>query len=288
MTCRRWIPALLCACAIAGVSAAQQRPGPNWETPMGGTRTAVDAAQRVFPGSSFDGGTLVLTRDRQLRMPGTSSRRAVLPSGTRLEAPVALSVRAQGRRFTLLMWDGTRPDASDDGGFGEQVSVIGVFPDGSVEPTDVAEVRQDRETYLSGGGPSLAGDDGFTVTNTHLNAGEEYVDAGFFHLRDGRLRRIVEFSTVSMIGRCAKAFTQSARVTTAPAAGRDYPDVVASVELVRAPASALADCEGPHPRETRERYQDTYRWDTTALKYVRVGGTIDRLDAWTRKQILEN
>jgi hypothetical protein len=60
---------------------------------------------------------LVLGQDKTLRMPGTSRQRAELPAGTTLAGVwLPLSVRSQGRKYTMLLWDGERPESSEDGG----------------------------------------------------------------------------------------------------------------------------------------------------------------------------
>ncbi len=211
-------------------------------------------------------------------MPGTSKERAELPVGTHLHAPSVGAVRAEGRRFTLLMWGGMRPEPSEDGGFGEEISVLAVFPEGSAEPTDVAEVRLDRETYLgTEGTPQLGPDDSFTVLNTHLNAGEEYAITSIFHLRDGRLRRIAQIFTYSTVGDgCNGAATEKLSWKTVPAKDRELPDLVAVVDVVRAPKEYTRDCDGVAPKERRERYQEVYRWDATKKQYLRVSGDLTK------------
>jgi len=69
-----------------------------------------------------------------------------------LRLATRIVVRTQGKRDAVQLWDGTRPDDQgphDSGGSGEQVSVLAVLPEGAAAPTEVAEVKLDRETCLS-------------------------------------------------------------------------------------------------------------------------------------------
>jgi hypothetical protein len=260
---------------VAGVAAADSDG--RWATPLGPGRTAVDGAKQIFPGGAMSGDQFVLAHDKILRIPGTTTERAELPADTHLQAPTAGVVRAQGRRYTLLIWDGIRPAASEAGGAGEGVSVLAVFPEGSAEPTDVAEVKLDRETYLSTEGtPRLGLDDSFTVLNAHLNAGEEFLITAIFHLREGRLRRIAEVYTHSTSGGCAQSATESLSWKTQAAGTRELPDLVAIVDVVRAPKADTKDCDPPIPRERHERYEDVYRWDPGTKQYQRASGTLNK------------
>ena len=263
------VMAVLVLCTV--VSAAPPATPTGWSTPLGPGKTAIDGARRIFPGGTLDGDTFELTEDKILRMPGTSKDRADLPAGTTLQAPDSVTIRAQGRRYTLLMWDGERPTSSENGGFGDSIAVLAVFPEGSAEPTDVAEVRQDRETYLiAGGTPTLGPDDTFTVVNTHLNAGEEFVITSLFHLRDRRLRRIAEVFTESAMG-CTGSVVETPSWKIGAVKGGEYPELISVVDVVKNPAAYTKDCEAPRPKERRLHYEDRYRWDALKKQYVLVG-----------------
>lgn len=213
--------------------------------------------------------TLVLTRDTLLRMPGTSKARASLPAGTRLSRITSNRVRAQGKTYEVELWSGTRPDAADDGGFGESVAVLAVFPQGKPEPTDVAEVQTDRETYLRGKLVPLGNDDAFEIVNAHLNAGEDYNDVSLFHLREGRLRRIAQIGIGAQRGGdCRESFQQRIHWIV-EAVGSGMPDVVADLETIRAPAEIVKeDCPGRKVRQRSEHVRTSYRWDAAKDRYV--------------------
>lgn len=217
--------------------------------------------------TSGDSG-ITLTQDKELRMPGTSKARAYLPEGTQLSLTTTIKVRSQGKVYEVELWDGARPESSEEGGFGDTVAVLAVFPQGAKEPTDVAEVKQDRETYLNEKLISLGGDDAFEVYNAHLNAGEDYNITSLFHLRNGRLRRIAEIGTYSASsGKCRDSFRENLHWETQPQAN-GLPTVVADVETIHAPKD---DC--PRGKERRTHKREVYRWDAAKDRYVKEAAT---------------
>lgn len=281
----------LCLLAIASTAFALALAGPpaGWNTPLSGDgrQTAYDGARRIFPGAERDkSGNLVLAGDKLLRMPGTSKRRASLPEGTQLGTPSALLVRSEGRRFHVLLWEGFRPESSEDGGFGEAVAVLAVFPEGSSEPSDVAEVKSDRETWLGKSGlVNLGAEDGFVVANTHHNSNQGYLIATLFHLRDGRLRQIATAFTLSNNAGCRGSFDENLRWRTEPD-GDGPPRVIAEVELIHNPKDATDSCEGGRaPKPRSETFADSYRWDAAKSRYLREKGNSAQLEKWNRKNM---
>lgn len=257
----------------------------GWKMPMGAQGTAYEAARRIFPDASLDNTDhLILAQDKTLRLPGTSKRRAELPQGTVLVAPwFPLSVRSQGKRYTVLLWEGIRPENSQDGGFGNEVAVIAVFADGSIEPTDVAEVKLDHSTSL-GGVISLGDEDAFTLSSTHSNSAQGYALTDLFHLRDARLRRITSsVFTLSNNYGCSKSFVEKLSWRSEPD-GANLPRVIARVNLIHAPKEFTADCsDKPVPRT--ESFENSYRWDIGKNLYRDAGGNLDRLYKWNERNL---
>lgn len=234
-----------------------------------GTLADAQGARAVFPHAAraTADDTLVVTRDLELRMPGTSKARATLPADTQLTRLGVLAVRAQGKAYTVELWVGDRP-ADGEGGFGPHVAVLAVFPPDATAPSDVAEIALDRETYLARKAVPLGPDDAFEIYNAHLNAGEDFNQVTLFHLRDGRLRRIAEVGTYAARGgNCAQSTRQS---VAWQAQGTDaLPPVVADVETITAPADITReDCPGRKVAERRSHARTTYRWDARQARYV--------------------
>ena len=214
-----------------------------------------DPSRGVFPGARLDAdGTVVLTQEKILRIPGTSKERTVLGEGTRVARQASLKVRAQGRMHEVEMW------AGDD------VGVLAVFPAGVNLPTDVADVQTDRTPFLSSELISLGGDDAFTVSNSHHNAGEGFNETSLFHLRDGRLRRIAVVPTYSVMAGCAKAYKEELawRIETD---GSELPTVIADVDKTHAPADFTDGCKGK-PKEWHEHKIVRYRWNAAKDRYL--------------------
>lgn len=233
---------------------------------------AAGAGQRLFPADTRAeaDGTLVITSDRELRMPGTSRERADLPAGTRLTLASSIAVRAQGKTYDVQLWDGTRPDGSGEGSFGERVAVLAVFPAGAAEPTDVAEVKTDRETYLNDKLVALGSEDAFAIFNAHLNAGEDFNIISLFHIRDGRLRRIDEIFTEAVrAANCAESFREVLHWHVTPQTDA-LPRIVADVETIRAPRDVTQeDCPKRKVEERRTHARTSYRWDAKQNRYVK-------------------
>ncbi|MDD2767577.1 MAG: hypothetical protein PHT19_02505 [Methylococcus sp.] len=276
------IPLMLSALLVTAAAAGEPQ---GWDLPMGKNATAYDAARRIFQGADKDKeGRFTLKRDKLLRMPGTAKTRADLPEGTRLEQPSTVTIRSQGKRFTVLLWNGTRPEDSGGGGFAEGIAVLAVFPEGSAEPTDVAELKTDRETFF--GQPqllNLGDEDAFTLINSHLNAGQEYLGTSLFHLREGRLRRIADILTLSATLGCDNAFREDLRWRTEPDGGRP-PRIIASVDLVHNPKQEDEDC-GRKLSPRTEQFQDSYRWDASKSQYLHEKGDSARLHKWNESQM---
>jgi hypothetical protein len=197
-----------------------------------------------------------------------------------------LTVRSQGKRFTLLLWSGVLPDLPDDSadaGFGREVSVLAVFPEGSIEATDVAEVKTESGTYLSRG-PSLDDEDTLTVVNAHhtLSKGfnQDFAVTDLFHLRDGRLLTIASVLTLSDISHCKDAFQETLSWRVEPD-GAGPPRIVAVRTFIDAPQIAASDCERS-PKTTVTRYEDIYRWDVRERRYLFKSGNSDFLNRWNK------
>jgi len=257
----------------------------GWKTPMGPKGTAYEAARRVFPGATLDmQDKLILAKDKLLRMPGTNKQRAELPEDTALDSPsIPLTIRSQGKTFTLMHWEGQRPEGSAKGGWGEGVAVVAVFPQGSIEPTDVAEVKQDRDTAL-GEVINLGEEDAIVVRNTHGNSGQFYTLTDLFHLREGRLRRIATgIFTLTANCCCVKAFDESLAWRTEPD-GANPQKIIATVTLTHAPKEFIDGC-GSKIKPRTETFENRYRWDATSGQYRDEGGSFDRLGKWNERNL---
>jgi hypothetical protein len=254
---------ILAACLFTGSTLAHA---------AGGTPTR-DPSRGVFPGAHLEAdSSLVLTQDRALRIPGTSRIRADLPEGTRLTRATTIKVRAQGKAYDVEMWKGIRPDSSGEGGFAESVAVLAVLPEGGNEPTDVAEVATDRETYLNEKLVSLGNDDAFEILNAHLSAGEDHNQTSLFHLRGGRLRRIAEVGIFSEItNNCAKSFADKLHWVVEPQAG-GMPRIVQGVETIHAPKGFEMNWDKCRSKEKHRHALTTYRWDAAQGRYVKEAG----------------
>jgi hypothetical protein len=242
-------------------------------------------AQEVFGPLQVDADGTAMRQPRRLRLPGTSRERAELPSGTRLRLGAAHRVRERGQPFDIMLWHGDRPEGSQGslgGGFHNQVAVLAVFRAGEPAPMDVAEVKTDRMTYFAEPAVRALGslDDMFDLVNHHANAGQPYAEHSLYHLRGGRLRRVVQVDLLGEFGGCAKSFEQSVTWRTEPDAAQPLPRIVAEVTVHHAPRIHTAECY-PRPVPRQQVYNARFRWDAAADRYrAEPGGTLDKLARW--------
>jgi hypothetical protein len=241
-------------------------------------------AQQVFGPLQHDSdGTAAMREARRLRLPGTSRERADLPAGTRLRLSAAQRVRESGLPHDVMLWHGERPEHTEGGGgFQDEVAVLAVFRAGETAPIDVAEVKTDRMTYFAEPAvrPLGAQDDVFDLVNHHANAGQPYAEHSLYHLRGGRLRRIVQVDLLGEFGGCAKAFEQTIAWRTEPDAAQPLPRLVAEVTVLLAPLVHTEQCR-PRPAPRRQQYSARFRWDAAADRYrAEPGGTLDKLARW--------
>ncbi|MBI5257535.1 MAG: hypothetical protein HY855_13625 [Burkholderiales bacterium] len=280
----RWLAPWLLLAVLAGLvalavmgPAAAAAPDPA-ASPLAAART-----QQVFGAvQALPEGGWSMRQDKRLRLPGTSAVRAELPAGTWLRLSAALGVRERGQAHEVLLWDGERPDDAAAGGFLREVSVLAVFRPGEVAPIDVAEVKTDRLTFFAQRAVVALGtaDDAFVLVNHHANAGQPYTEHSLYHLRQGRLRRIVQVDLLGEMSGCARAFDQTVHWEVVPDPAAPLPRITARVDLTHAPAAVTGDCR-PRPTPRRVTYADPYRWDSSHDRYVREpGGTLERLVRW--------
>ncbi len=296
----------LCACVMAaalvlpGASAlgAPAAPAKAASAPNAAGATAAGfelpasliaaRAQQVFgPLQPDSDGAAAMRETRRLRLPGTSRERADLPAGTRLRLSAAHRVRENGRPHDVMLWHGERPDhAEGGGGFQDEVAVLAVFRAGEAAPIDVAEVKTDRMTYFAEPAvrPLGAQDDAFDLVNHHANAGQPYAEHSLYHLRGGRLRRIVQVDLLGEFGGCAKSFEQTIAWRAEPDASQPLPRIVAEVTLQLAPRVHTEQCH-PRPAPRQQQYSARFRWDAAADRYrAEPGGTLDKLARWNESR----
>lgn len=243
-------------------------------------------AQQVFGPLQHDTDGTAMREARRLRLPGTSRERADLPAGTRLRLAAAHRVRENGRPHDVMLWHGDRPEGAEGGGFGDQVAVLAVFRAGEAAPIDVAEVQTDRMTYFAEPAVRSLGaqDDLFDLVNHHANAGQPYAEHSLYHLRGGRLRRIVQVDLLGEFSGCAKAFEQTITWRTEPDAAQPLPRIVAEVTVQLAPKIRTAECH-PRPPARQQVYSARFRWDAAADRYrAEPGGTLDKLARWNESR----
>ena len=270
--------------APAKPARAASMPSSGFELP---SSLIAARAQQVFGPLQQDAeGSTLMREARRLRLPGTSRERADLPAGTRLRLSAAHRVRESGRPHDVMLWHGERPEGAEGGGFQDEVAVLAVFRAGEAAPVDVAEVKTDRMTYFAEPAvrPLGAQDELFDLVNHHANAGQPYAEHSLYHLRGGRLRRIVQVDLLGGFGGCAKSFEQTIAWRTEPDAAQPLPRIVAEVSVHHAPRAHTTECR-PRPTPRTQLYSGRYRWDAAADRYrAEPGSTLDRLARWNESR----
>ena len=228
-------------------------------------------------------GNLVTTAERVLRRIGTRER-TILPAGTPLPFFEAIRIRADGRRYVILMIE-AESDATDVPGGG--AAVVASFPEGASEPQDVAEVKADRDCFF--GGPPflpLGPDDGFTIVNHHQNSSQTYLITGLFRIQGGRFQRIEEIFTLSAMGLCENSLQEILTWRTAPDTDSGRPRILATVAVTEGPGEEEdSECRerGIKPRKTV--FAETYRWDKARNRYAAIGKGFEALVRLNEKHL---
>lgn len=268
-----WI-VLVAVCAALWAAPARAERVTDGERPAwpGSSLTFLRLGQAVFPGARADGegnGLFVTTREQVLRQPGTRER-ATLPEGTRITELEAFTVRGEGRRSLVTLWNA----AVSVGHPGETSWILAVFPEGAGEPTDVVSVQTDVFCDIDDGKLlALGPDDGFFIRNHHNNSNQSYLDTGLFHVVDGRLRRVAEVFTLEARLDCAHTFFEALSWRVVPGADGGRPRVGATVRV-----SPRTDCPGGKTVVRPREYKETYRWDPAGRQYRPEGRHFEGLD----------
>jgi hypothetical protein len=267
---RRLVP-LLFAASLALPAVCGKPKGmeiQDLETPVrqGSKVTYRDLVASVFKGVRQDGsGSWVTAEEKVLRRVGEKER-TIVPAGTPLSAFRTVPVRGDGTTYLLMVCEaeGSFSETPASGAF-----VLAAFPEGGAEPTDVADMAADRFTGLAmESAPALGPDDSFAIANSHHNSNQGYLITDLFHIRGGRIRKIVSVFTLSLNGMCEKSFREEVTFQAEEDPGLPYPKVNATVTLEKGPSEVERDsCPRSKRVLRREVYRGTCRWDKAKGRY---------------------
>ncbi|MHC1726216.1 MAG: hypothetical protein AB9866_09450 [Syntrophobacteraceae bacterium] len=252
---------------------AEKEAGPDFEKLL----------DSVFKGIHEDPETndLVTVAEKVLRRPGTKER-TVLPESTRLNSIEAIRVRADGRQYTVLFCSAETAETEVPGG---GAAILAVFPEGGAEALDVAEVKTDRFCGIDASRLlSLGPDDAFTITNSHHNSSQGYLNTTLFHIHGGRLQRVAEVSTLRLNGPCEKSFDETPAWRTEKDPAAPWPKVIATVTLTMGIGKDDGgDCPKSRQGFRKQVFSQTYRWNKAKDFYVSEGKGFDALDRFNAK-----
>ena len=254
----------------------------NSPVEKGSSITFRKLAESVFKGVHQELGTenLVTDSEKVLRRPGTKER-TVLPEGTKLNSFEAIRVRGDGRRYIVTFWTADNVETDIVGG---GAAILAVFPEGSSEPQDVAEVKSDRFCSIEDSLFPIGPDDAFTITNSHHNSSQGYLNTSLFHVHQGRLQRIAEIFTLRLNTICKDSFEEQLTWRTEPDAGSPYPKVVATVKLTHGISEEDGgSCPKGKAGFRREEFSAIRRWDKAKEIFVLEGKGLDALERFNSK-----
>ncbi len=237
----------------------------------------------VFKGIREDPETndLVTVAEKVLRRPGTKER-TVLPAGTRLNSIEVIRVRGDERRYIVLFCSAQTEETEVPGG---GAAILVVFPEGSAEAQDVAEVKSDLFCSIDTNPVLPIGpDDAFTVTNSHHNSSQGYLDTTLYHVHGGRLQRVAEVFTFRFNGPCKESFDETPAWTTEKDPDSPYPKVVATVTLTMGIGEDEGgDCPKSKKGFRKQVFSQTCRWNKAKNFYVSEGKGFDALNRFNEK-----
>lgn len=130
---------------------------------------------------------------------------------------------------------------------------------------------------------SLGPGDAFTVTNSHHNSSQGYLNTTLFHIHGGRLQRVAEVSTLRLNGPCEKSFDETLSWRTEKDSAA-WPKVIAAVTLTRGIGKDDGgDCPRSRQGSRKEVFSQTYRWNKAKDCYVREGKGFNALDRFNSR-----
>lgn len=202
--------------------------------------------------------------------------RTVVPEGSPVSSVEAVWARGDGKRYVVLLI-GVKSDEIPVPGGG--ATLLAAFPEGSAEPQDVADVKED--VFCSFDEPAtiaLGPDDGVLVSSSHHNSSQGYQQSALYHVKGGRLRKVDSIFTLRARGACGSSFEEELTWKAQPEKGTPYPTVVASVTLTPTKAEPEEQCEGTENPIGPETFSAIYRFDDATGRYELAGGNMEKLE----------
>lgn len=276
--------ALYCALVFTA-GAALAAPVKDIDAPVtpGSPLTVRKLAEKIFKGlkEEENSSDLVLSEEKVLRQLGTKER-STAPAGAKLTSYESRTVRADGRRYLLLLVEVETPQEEGEP-FG--LTVLAVFPEGGDELLDVANMKTDRFCNLDQDKLfPLGPDDALLIRNHHSNSNQSYLTSTLLFVREGRLRRIAEVFTLSVVSDCAHSFSETLEwsATPDPEAPKGYPKVVAKAVLKHEPwPGAGLDCPKKSSKPATV-FTETYRWSEAKKIFQASGNGMAGLDRFNK------
>ena len=257
-TPRRSVLLALCAaCGLLCANASAEDSSP-----------ARQLALAIFPQSppSPDADGILLAADALLRRAG-SPEQARLPARTRLHHYSERRVRSQGRLYRLALWEATPPSSADSAA--QAAAVLALFPEDSLEPLDVLEVKTDLQTRFGDAAtPMLGESETFSIVNLRNAPQRQFSETVLFHVHGDRLHPITSIFTQAMQGSCANAYRQILHWATEHDDG-PYPRLKAQMEM--RPAQSGEHAEPCAQRPSRQQQIGQWRWHPVRERYEAVG-----------------
>lgn len=283
---KRLLVLLLLIAFVPAVHAASRAKTPRGPDAVAEKESGLDFVKlldSVFKGIHEDAETndLVTAAEKVLRRAGTRER-SVLPEGTRFNSIEAITVRADGRRYTVLFCSAETVETEVPGG---GAAILTVFPEGGAEALDVIEVKNDRFCSIDASRMlSLGPGDAFTITNSHHNSSQGYLNTTLFHIHGGRLQRVAEVSTLRLNGPCEKSFDEKLSWRTGNDPAAPWPKVIATVTLTMGIGKDDGgDCPGSRQGFRKQVFSQTYRWNKAKDFYVKEGKGFNALDRFNSR-----
>jgi hypothetical protein len=268
--------------AAPGQAWAGSIPDLNAAVEPGSAITYAKLVASVFKGARPDSltGEMVTASDKVLRRPG-SKERTTVPAESGLESFEAIWVRGDGRRYLVMFWT-AKTEATEVPG--HDACILAVFPQGSAEPQDVAEVKTDMFCTLGQDPlPSLGPDDAFSVLNHHSNSNQSYLDTTLFHIHQGRLRVAASVFTLSVRGLCQDSFQEALTWRGEPRDGSPYPRLLATVTLTSGPqGDERSGCPQGQRANRQKVFTGVFAWDKAKERYLAQGKGLEALDRFNQ------
>lgn len=253
----------------------------------GSKTTYFDLLSRLFPDLQMDSNqsnSAVAHRTVPLKHISEKEDAAALEGNFEISTFEDHWITSGGSKVLLLSLDLSAEGVNEATPYEGESTLLAAFTvDPTIQLLDVVDIKTDRFTSFLEEKPVFhlnSQNDAFVITSTHFNAGENYNDITVLFLQAGKFNVVTSIFLMNTQG-CGATIDQTPEFRAAPAAGRNYPNVIVRVKLTK--KADTNECSRRTPGYTKY-YQAVYSWNARKREYHGNSGQLKMLDKFNRQR----